>query len=284
MLARRFLVLDPDGKPTRTVPLPGAGGGFVTIMAGGGGSDQSGRIYFQAPPFNPANPGGPQADSTALLRWDGVKPNFDTVAYLVGPKGNFTSSGSGGGQRVSVRIGGAKVYTPQEAWGVAADGSIARVIPNPYRVVWYRAGGGAASPGPVQAYTPIKVTEADKKEVVEQRKRQRPMMISIGGGPGGRAPAANSNVQLPDPEFEEAKPPFSGNGAVVVTPEGEVWVQRTQPAGAKAPIYDVFDRAGKLAKTVTLNPKCVVIGFGKGTVYVVRTDEDDLQYLERYQR
>lgn len=282
LAARRFLVIGPDAKPGRSVSLPNSGGGVIGVMAGGGGADQQGRIYFQAPPFNAANPGAPAPDSMAILRWDGAKPTFDTVAYLVGPKGSISTSGGGGNQRVSIRIGGGKVFTPQEAWGVAADGSIARVTPNPYRVIWYPPARNAGVAGPVQAYTPLKVTDADKKEEVERRKRQRPMMVAIGGGGGVRAGAPS--VQLPDPEFEETKPPFTGNNSVQVAPEGEVWVRRTQPAGAKNPLYDVFDKTGKLARTVTLNPNSAVVGFGKGTVYVARTDADDLQYLERYRR
>lgn len=69
-----------------------------------------------------------------------------------------------------------------------------------------------------------------------------------------------------------------------MTPGGEVWVLRTRPAGDKIPTYDVFDKTGTLVKKVSLNPSSRVIGFGKGTVYVVRTDDDDLQYLQRYAR
>jgi hypothetical protein len=46
----------------------------------------------------------------------------------------------------------------------------------------------------------------------------------------------------------------------------------------------VFDRTGALVKQVVLNPNSRVVGFGKGTVYVARTDEDDLQYLQRYKQ
>lgn len=284
ILGRRFLVIDATGKAVRTVALPsasGGGGGFVSMSIGGGGADQTGHIYFQSPPFSAAGPGAPPPDSLAITRWDGVKPSMDTVAWMVPAKNNFSGSGSGG--RVLMRIGGAKVFTPAEQWGVAADGAIARVMYSPYRVVWYQPSGGTMAVGPAQAYTPIAVTDADKKEIIEQRKRQRPMTIMIGGPPGGRA-AAPPNIQLPDPEFADTKPPFDGNNAVVVSPEGEVWVQRTQPAGAKNPLYDVFDRTGRLVRKMTLNPRSVVRGFGKGTVYVVRTDDDDLQYVERYKR
>ena len=291
LLGRRFLVVDPAGKPVKTVPLPGTGGGgpggFV-IGAGGTTSDQAGRVYFQAPPFNFANPDGKSPDSLAILRWDGATggAGIDTVAWVVGPKGSVNASGGGQIRSVRITMGGGKVFTPQEAWGVAADGSIARVQPNPYQVLWYRpASTKAAVVGPAQPYTPLKVSEEDKQAVIESRKRNRPTMITVGGPGGGGARAGGGvRAQLPDPEFEETKPPFTGNNAVLVAPEGEVWVARTRPAADKTPNYDVFDKAGKLVRKVTLNPKSTVLGFGKGTVYVVRTDDEDLQYVERYRR
>ena len=69
LLGRRFLVLDPTGKPTKTVALPGTGGGPGGMAIGFGGttSDQAGRVYFQAPPFNIGNPDAKAPDSLAIL-------------------------------------------------------------------------------------------------------------------------------------------------------------------------------------------------------------------------
>jgi hypothetical protein len=169
---------------------------------------------------------------------------------------------------------------------VAGDGSIARLIPEPYRVVWI-TGRGPAISGPAVPYTPIKVTEQDKKDFIEQQKKNPGMTIRIGGGPGGGGGgAAPAGFTPPPPEFADTKPPFDGanQGGVLVTSEGEVWVQRTRPASDKVPTYDVFDKTGKLVKQVSLNPNSRLVGFGKGTVYVARTDDDDLQWLQRYKR
>lgn len=281
LLGRRFLAIDANGKPGESIQMPGGpGGGIVAMGMGGGGADAKGRIFSQAPPFNMQNPSAGPPDSTAITRWEAGKTGIDTVAWINGPKAQVTSSGGGGQSRFAVRIGGQKVFTPEETWGVAADGSVARVMPNPYQVIWYDP-TGKATRGAALPYTPLKVTEADRQQVIEARKKMRPMMIAI--GPGGRS-AAPPNVDIPPPEFEDTKPPFTGDNSVVVAPEGEVWVLRTRPASDKTPTYDVFDRAGKLTRKVSLNPNSRVIGFGKGTVYVVRTDEDDLQYLERFRR
>ena len=285
LLNRRFLVIGQDGKPGAILDLPrppqSANGGDGPPLPLAGitdvrGADQQGRIYFQGSPFSAPNQ--PPLDSVPVLRWDRVRPAFDTVGYVRMPAGNAVATARGG--NVSVRIGGGKVFTPTELWSVAGDGRIARVMPDPYRVVWM-SGPRQVSPGPVQPYTPIRVTEADKELVRETRRKTRPMIVAI--GPGGRA-APPPNARIPEPEFEETMPPFAGQTAVQVAPEGEVWVLRTRPAGDKVPTYDVFDRTGTLVKKVSLNPDSRVVGFGKGTVYVARTDEDDLQYLQRYRR
>jgi hypothetical protein len=240
------------------------------------GVDAKGRLYFQGSLFSPT---GGTADSIPILRWDRVKPVFDTLGYMKSPPG---SSASRTGGNVRITVGGGKVWTPTEAWDVSGEGRIVRVSPAPYRVVWL-GDAGAASPGPVQPYTPIKVTQAEKDLYIENRKRTPPTILSIGGG-GGTRISGGTNFQLPDPEFEETLPPFTGQGSVFATPDGEVWVLRTRLASDKIPTYDVFDRTGALTKKVSLNPSSRVVGFGKGTVYVVRTDEDDLQYLQRYKR
>lgn len=281
---RRFLTISPDGKPGALLEMPrppvpqGGGGGPIVAfgLTNPRGVDAQGRIYFEGSPFTPS---GATADSVPILRWDRVKPVFDTVGYLSVPKGSATASGGGG--RFTVQIGGGKVWSPAESWDVAGDGRVARLRPSPYRVIWFA--GGKAVPGPVQPYSPIKVTQADKDLYVENQKKQPPMQIRIGGGGGGGGTGGGStNFTPPPPEFEETMPPFVGRGSVLATPEGEVWVLRTRPASDNVPSYDVFDKTGALVKKVMLNPRSRVVGFGKGTVYVARVDDDDLQWLQRY--
>lgn len=280
MLASRFLEIGADGATGGTVSLPGADGrgGRMMVSLGNQLADAKGRVYMQAPPFDPTDP-EVSHDSVPILRWDRVKPMFDTVAWIGVPKTNVQASGSGG--RMNIRIGMAKVFESQEAWGVAGDGSVARVTPEPYRVLWYGADGRPAA-GPAVPWTPIRVTEADKQEVIEARKRARPMFVAIDGG--GNRSASSGAFQVPDPEFADTKPPFASNNGVLVAPDGEVWVRKNQKAGSRNPVYDVFDRTGRIARTVTLEPRSRVVGFGEQSVYVARMDEDDLEYLQRFTR
>jgi hypothetical protein len=290
LLNRRFLTIGADGKPGAFLELPrppasttanGDGPARGPMIMGGitnvRGYDARGRIYFSGSPFSAT---GGTADSVPLLRWDRVKPTFDTVGFVRQPAGFASRTQSGG--NVQVRMGVTKRFTPAETWGVAGDGSIVRVFPEPYRIAWL-TGKGQAALGPVVPYTPMKVTEADKKEVIDNLRRSPGTTIML-GGPGGSARTSNAapNFQAPPPEFADTKPPYDGQGAVQVAPEGEVWILRTRPAGDKVPSYDVFDKSGKLIKKVSLNPNSRVVGFGRGVVYVARTDEDDLQYLQRF--
>jgi len=88
--------------------------------------------------------------------------------------------------------------------------------------------------------------------------------------------------QVADEDWPEVKPPFPPS-AVSATPEGFLWVQRHVSPNAP-PEYDVFNGNGDRIRTVILAENSRVIGFGNGVVYVARTDDDDLLWLERYSR
>ena len=287
---RRFLTIGPDGKigkaispPQPPAPTEGAarGGAFlIGALIDARAADGRGNLYFQGLAL-PGGPGGQPGDSIPIMRWDRAR-SVDTVAWLPVTEA-MRPQVARTGNAVSVRIGGNRAWSSQVQWGVAADGRIALVEPEPYRVSWVQ--GRDRATGPAVATSPIRVTEADKKEYREQMSRTRPVMMAF-GGPGGRtaAPPPSVSATQDDPEWPETKPVFSGRQAVLVTPEGEVWVERLRKAGDRLPVYDVFDGAGRLTRQITLRPQSRVVGFGKGTVYVTRSDEDDLQYLERYRR
>ncbi|MBK9980488.1 MAG: hypothetical protein IPP20_21710 [Gemmatimonadetes bacterium] len=50
------------------------------------------------------------------------------------------------------------------------------------------------------------------------------------------------------------------------------------------PTYDVFDGAGRVVERVALPPATRLIGFGKGTLYLARTDDDEVVWLQRVRR
>ena len=204
-----------------------------------------GRIYFRTRPFGdfdgPRTPGRIRAfpDSLAIMRWDPTSGTVDTAGWVAAPR--VKTSGRGGDN------GGVSldppVFTPGEIWGVAPDGAVARVLPEPYRIMWY--GKDSVTVGEVQPYSPIPVTEADRQAHYENEKGMRPVVVSVSEGAvtGIRegAPVRASGRR----EFAATRPPFLFDADVHVTPDGRAWIPRSRAAGDSIPRYDVFDRSGR---------------------------------------
>jgi hypothetical protein len=53
-------------------------------------------------------------------------------------------------------------------------------------------------------------------------------------------------------------------------------------ADASERVYDVFDESGTRIRQIVTSEDRRIVGFGRGTAYVVRIDDDDLEWLETY--
>ena len=288
MLNSRLLVVLPSGKagPFITVESDGAGaaggprGGMMRV--GGAATryaDARGRLYWTGQPITMPEPGGgppKMADSVPVLRYDRATKRIDTVAFTRVAKNNAQVSGGSG--NVRMMIGMANPFAPRDEWAVAPDGRVAVLRSPEYRVDWYGP-NGKTSGAPI-AYEKLPVTEAHKAEWRESRKQMTAVMVTVDNGQRS-VRTGPPDLKIPDPgNWPEAMPPFLDN-AVQVAPNGMVWVARTGEAGAPAR-YDVIDGAGKVVMRVALPARVRLVGLGAGTAYAVRTDEDDLQYLQRY--
>lgn len=284
MLNSRLLVVLPNGKPGDFITTEAAssnGGGTVRI---GGAvpryTDARGRLYWSGQPFAAPTPGGgppKAADSIPLVRYDRATKKTDTVAYMRVAKNNVQTSGSAG--NVSVRVGMSNPFQPRDEWAVTPDGRVAVLRAPEYRVDWFGPNGKSSAP-PIP-YDRIKVTEQHKQQWRDSRKQQTSLMVTMNNGQRsvrtGPPPA-----DLPDPgDWPDVMPPFLDN-AVFVAPNGMIWVNRTREAGDDTPNVDVLDPSGKVVMRVELPKNTRLVGVGNGAVYATRTDEDDLQYLQRY--
>lgn len=314
----RYLVLGPDASPAYTFSLlggegqnapaagggPGAGrppaaqgGGRPQGAPGGGrpmaagpmvagglrqpsGVDSRGRIYFATPPFRMGQRGPETVDSSTITRYDRATGRTDTIATIHVPGARVAGGQQGPNQvRLMVRLG--SPFDARDEWAVAPDGRVALVRHDPFRVDWV-APAGTVTRGPVQSYTPIRVTDADRREVLEAQRRGAAMRIE--GGPGG----ARVSVGAPPPDAQQndtsdwpaTKPPFLA-GAARVAPNGHLWLLRTRAAGDRVRTYDVFDGAGRLVRRVALPRDTELVGFGARSLYVTRIDDDDLLWLQR---
>jgi len=262
----------------------------VLMMAGLGlgrpmASDAAGRLYFEGIPLV-MGPNGPTgADSAPVIRYDRATRRADTLAWLRLPKGTaeVRTSGGGNNQLVMMRIGGNTPYPARDAWGVLPNGTVAVARVADYHLELYPPGGTVVRGAPVP-FSPVRVGEAEKREYREQVKNRQGVAIMRTEGSGGSRTQANASI----PPFEEpeqwpaTKPAFPESG-VLTSPAGEVWVLRHRAASDPVPTYDVFSAAGRLVRRAQFPPRTRVVGFGPaGVVYTVRSDEDDLQWLQRY--
>ena len=293
ILNSRYLVIDPAGKPVSTFTMADANAALQQgpIRSGGAsrgglglgfaqGIDATGRLYFRAPTVRFGDEGPQAVDSTPVVRWDRKADRFDTVGVLVNPpSAPIRAPGGGGGAgevRVSVRIGGASPFGSADTYVVTPAGDVAVIRARDYHVDWIVKGKTIAG-APIR-YDRVKVTESDKKAWAEARKNATATMIVNDGGGRRVQNMAPSAVDGGDAQFPEFKGPFIN---AVAAPNGQVWVQKYMPFDAP-PTYDVIDNTGKVVSRVVLPKRTRLLGFGTRTVYLARSDEDDLQYLQRY--
>jgi hypothetical protein len=244
---RRGIVLSPDGR---------AGAGLLSgqlLAAAPSGArapsaiDLRGRLYFTGPALDVSSGTPTPLDSVPLLRYDPAGGRLDTVTSIMVAKRYMKVEQANGKIRsVSLRV---VPLMAHDDWTLLADGRVAVVRTGDYHLDIVAADRRTIRGLPIP-YTPVPVTDADRKSF----------------------PAW---AQLP-----RVKPPFDGP-STFAAPDERIWVRRTSAAGDSIPHYDVLDLSGRLVAQVSLQARTRVAGVGRGAVYVVRRDEDDLEYLGR---
>lgn len=185
-------------------------------------------------------------DSLPVLRIELATGRADTVARLAPPDYGDAIFGE---QRQRV----AKIFGPNDLFGVLPDGRlwVARAREN--RVDW-RDPGGTWVRGPAHQHARVPVTEADRERVLARIREQ------------GKGHGLPDSLRLEWP-FAEEKPPFD---AGMASPAGEVWLQEPRPADGRQYVYDVYGPDGAWRRAVTFPPGATLAGFGRaGAVYAV---------------
>lgn len=284
--ARLFLI-GPDGKPATTVRLAEQSPLYSAQLTG---VDAAGRMLLvrSRPPAKPTDPSVGVAD---VLRYDRITGRVDTVATLAEPRGEQTAARmlDGGMMQWVTNL----PYAARDLAGIAPDGRIAIVRASPYRVEWI-APDGHRTVGPVAEAPNVRITGAEKDDFT--RNSVRPGAILVRGGPlppAGKGSPARKAPAMPKPDLEKiftpdqqwpaVKPPFL-DGALRVAPDGRAWVLRTRAWDDSIPTYDVFDATGRVVERVAFPARTKLVGFGRGVLYLVRADEDDLAWLQRVRR
>lgn len=278
----RLVALGPDLGFGETWPLSMGDfqPGQMPILAIPQGVDGEGNLY--ARDMGAGMRGGAFPDSTDILRIDRATQSTEMAGRFKIRSMTQTTSGGTNDQEVSL----APVpLSPEDAWGVAHDGSIVFARSGDYSIERISM-DGTSTRGPGIPLDPVRIRTPDKEEYVAELGRagggirvgvevvDGAMSMSFARGGGG----ADRGIDRYN--WPEVKPPIY-SGRIPVDPDGRAWVRRHVEAGDPS-TYDVFDLAGERIGTVLLDHGKRIIGFGKNVLYVVSFDEFDLNYLERY--
>jgi hypothetical protein len=227
------------------------------------------------------------ADTVAVLRLDIRSGTTDTVARVSSEMAQSQPrmAMTGGTMKMTMTApdGGAR-----DAWAALPDGRVALLRNGDYRVRFIEANGREVV-GPPIPHTRIPISAEMKRAAMDSiraglanaRAATNRAMGEMGARAGAGAPP------MPNVEFDVREPeqwathlaPWSG---IRASPDGRLWV--TVPAGIEgsAQHHDVLDGTGRLIARVQFAKGEAPMGFGRGTVYTVRRDDDDLLYLRRY--
>lgn len=268
----RIAIIGPDLKIHRSLTVILPGGSFTM---GARGIDSLGRFYMQIPAWM-SSPQAPN-DTIPVVRYDPKAAKVDTLLRVKsmdwlppGPRYGF----------------GWVVFAPQDIWTVSPEGRIAVVRSGDYHVEWYEPNGRVVRGAPVR-FERIPVTMAERLAYV----REFLDNSSIGGrdSDGALSPVPaelkdekNVRQMATKNTFADAKPPFR-DGALLLASDGALFVERSIALG-QAPFWDVFDSSGTLVSRVRLPSNRRLGAVGRRFLYVIATDDDGMQRIERYVR
>ena len=268
----RSAVIGPDLRIHRSFTLNLPGGSYPM---GARSFDRAGRFYLQIPAWM-SSARAPN-DTIPLVRFDRTAQKVDTLVRIKG------ASWLPPGPRYGF---GWVVFAPQDAWAVAPDGRIAVVRSGDYHVEWYAPNGTVQRGAPVRV-TRIPVTMEERLAYV----RHFLQNSSIGGrdSDAGLSPIPAAMMEegsvremATKNTFAEVKAPFT-DSPVFIGPDGTLWVERSMRLG-ETPLWDVFDGTGKHVSSVRLPAQRQLAGVGVRFLYIVATDDDGVQRLERHIR
>jgi hypothetical protein len=272
----RLAIIGPDLRIHRSfnVMLPGMGTPMSSRVI-----DTRGRYYMSIPSWLIATAGGIPRDTLPVIRFDAKASRVDTITRIKG------MSNRAPGPRLVPGVPFI-VFAPQDVWTVNAAGRIAIVRSADYYVEWHEPDGRVIR-GPRVAYERLPVTQEDK--ILYMRTFMQNSNTS-GKGPDGGMGATPADQTTDEAvrkivagnEFAATKP-ATMDVAPLMSPEGTLWVERWVRIG-EAPMWDVFDSAGAIVARVRLPKGKRLVALGAGTAYVIATDDDGLQRLERYRR
>ena len=281
-MLQRITAFNPDLTPGTTFPLLMLDQSTMTVLSAPFFSDRTGKLYSSAMKIQAGVGGGGNdmqmtiPDSVGLVTFDPRQAARTEVAKVRFPvSGKPQISRAGTALKYTMAFPG---FVASDPWAVFPDGRIAIIRGATYQVEFISPDGKKTT-GPRIAYEPIKLTSADQKAEMDEAKR---LMEEQGKVAQKMLPAGiTMDFEMTPPASWPANYPALGALNALPGPDGRLWVRRAIPFRVGREQWDVIDAAGKLVASWRLPPKTTIVAVGQGVVYSVRTDEDDLRYLQR---
>ena len=175
---------------------------------------------------------------------------------------------------------------------MGADGTVAIVRARDFSIEWLDP-EGRSRVGPPHAFVPQPVSRHDKEILLAEFKATAVSSTAVATPSGGtermsmrRGGGEQDGPQVEDFVWAGNLPAFRPERARI-SGRGEVWVERWLPPDSM-PRMEVFDRTGVRLGFVQIPSGRHLIAFGRTregsaeTAYLVRTDQYDLKWLEKY--
>lgn len=277
---QRLVVFNPDLTPGTTMPLLIFDQSTSTALTAPFLGDLKGLVYAGSITIEAGRAGGQMQmsipDSAGIVRVDPRGKSARTEIARV----RFPTSG-----KPEIKMNGTAVkysmaypgLVASDPWTVFRDGRVAIVRGATYTVEYITPDGRKSSTR--IAYEPIRVTAADQKAEMDSARRQ--MTEGVKAAQRMMPPNVTMDFELLAPaDWPANYPPVAPLGALAA-PDGRLWVRRSTPARVGREQWDVIDAAGRLVARWRLPARTTIVAIGQGVVYTVRTDEDDLRYIQR---
>lgn len=268
----RLAVIGPELRVVRSFALRVPG---IPVPLGVRAVDRNGRYYLQIPGW--ISDARAHGDSVWLIRFTPRGERVDTLARIKGS----TSPPSRDGRQMGIPF---VPFAPEDRWGITGDGRLAILRSGDNHVEW-RGNTGTIQRGPAMQGARLAVTTADRIAFTRSFIANSP----IGGRDlnGGMSAAPAELLEEKTIRGIAERNTFAPTMALyadtpsIVASDGSFWLERSTRLGSPS-TWDVFDGAGRNVRRVTLPAGRRLVALGAASAYLVSTDDDGLEHLERY--
>lgn len=240
---RRTTLWTPAGRLIRAIPVHEEVRGSLPEAR-----DASGRWYVELAPRGGADGGGNRDSAAVVLASPGFE-QVDTVARLA-PL-DLAEVTTEAGRRFERRV-----FSGEDAWGVADDGSLWLARAKENRVDW-RAPDGSWVRGQALPDRVLEVTRYDRELFYQKFP------------PELRATAE----RLP---FAPIKPPFEAGHTA---PSGHVWLEKSRAPADSVRRYHEVDRQGRLLREIRVPGPGRIVAVGAAAVLVAERVIDGTRFI-----